>query len=415
MSKGPADAAAKSLDTSIVNRRHCLRALGATLVGSAGCTAPTAPLTLERTLIATWRGRDPTQAVTLQWLTDDDDTASPTIRVSAPDGSHVTADTAVAPFGPSDYDRVRAEITGLEPDTEYAISVGGSETGYTVQTAPATLDDPLVFAEGGDIGISDDVPALHKQAASWDPLFAIVGGDLAYADGTDSRRWVTFLEDWHEHMRANERLIPIVATIGNHEVRGGMHGTPADAPYYYSLFDNTVRDHAYWTLEVGSYLSIVLLDSNHTTPVPGEQTTWLRETLRSRMDRQHLIAAYHVPAYPSAKPITGAGRARGDVRKLWPPLLEQFNVDVAFEHDDHAYKRTHLLRDGEPHSDGVLYLGDGAWGKGPREVHSPQERPYLAKSVSTLNVIRGEIRPDGIQNYRAVNEAGEIVDTYTRR
>lgn len=124
------------------------------------------------------------------------------------------------------------------------------------------------------------------------------------------------------------------------------------------------------------------------------------------------MGAYHVPAYPSVKPITGAGRARADVRKHWPPLLEEFKVDVAFEHDDHAYKRTHPLRNGERHPEGVVYLGDGAWGKGPREVHTPDERPYLTKSVSTLNVIRVEIRPDGSQLYRAVDETGETVDTF---
>lgn len=398
-----------------VTRRRYLGALGLGISGVAGYSSPSGALPpgLDRTLVATWRGHDPTGAVTLQWLKRDRSTAEPTtVRLSAPGVPAVTATTSVASFGDSGLDRVRADVTGLEPGTEYDVDVGGRATGYSVRTAPSTLDEPLLFAEGGDIGTGDAVADLHARAASWDPLFAVVGGDLAYADGTDARSWIAFLADWHEHMQVGGRLVPIAAAIGNHEVRGGMHGSPADAPYYYSLFDNTAREHAYWALDLGSYLSVVLLDSNHSTPVPGEQTRWFRDALRSRVDRQHLAAAYHVPAYPCVKPITGARRDREDVRKHWPPLLESFDVDVAFEHDDHAYKRTHHLRDGERHPEGVLYLGDGAWGRGPKEVHSPAARPYLAKSVSSRHVIRVEIRPDGTQAYRAVDETGGTVDTY---
>jgi hypothetical protein len=191
-----------------------------------------------------------------------------------------------------------------------------------------------------------------------------------------------------------------------------MHGTPEDAPFYYDLFDNEVRDRAYWALDIGESISVVVGDSNHTTAVPGAQTDWLESTLSERADRQHLLAAYHVPAYPSSKPITGAGRDRVDVREQWVPLFEQYDVDVAFEHDDHTYKRTHLLEDGTPSAEGVLYVGDGAWGKGPRQAKSPAERPYLAVSESALNVIEVTLSPDGRRSFTAVDETGATVDAF---
>ncbi|GAB7020881.1 hypothetical protein [Halostagnicola bangensis] len=69
----------------------------------------------------------------------------------------------------------------------------------------------------------------------------------------------------------------------------------------------------------------------------------------------------HILAYPCAKPIEA--EERGDIRQHWTPLFEAYNVNTVFEHDDHEYKRTRRLRDGEPDPDGgILYLGDGVWG-----------------------------------------------------
>lgn len=368
----------------------------------------------DSTLIATWRGGDPTSAITLQWITERSSGEAKSVALTPADGggSEVTVRTDATSFGNTQLHRHRATFTGLKADTSYRVSIDGNDTGSSVRTAPEELTEPLVFAEGGDVGTSATVPELHEQAASWDPLFAVVGGDLAYGNGRNPGSWITFLEQWHDHMRAGDRLIPLVAVIGNHEVRGGMHGSPAEAPYFYALFDNSRRDHAYWALDVGDYASLLVLDSNHSTPVAGPQTEWFRRALGERTDRTHLMAAYHVPAYPSVKPIEGAGRERGDVREHWVPLLEEYDVDVAFEHDDHAYKRTHRLLDGEPDPEGILYVGDGAWGKGPRRAKSPDERPYLAVSESTLHVNRVELSPDGTLRFRAVDPDGRTVDEF---
>jgi acid phosphatase type 7 len=401
-------------------RRRVLRTTAT--VGCAGVTGCTdlefggdeTPTSERSTLIATWRGNDPTRAVTLQWLASPSEPTEPvSVDLAAEGGSDESptsaTETDVAPFGESELVRHRAELTALEPDTRYALAVDDVETDLAVRTAPAEPDGSLTFAEGGDVGTSAAVTHLHERAASWDPLFGLVGGDLAYADGEDEGAWVTFLEHWHEHMRSGDRLVPLVAAIGDHELKDReFYGTPADAPFFYTLFDNVQRERAYWALDIGEQLSILLLDSNHTAEVEGEQTAWLEEALAERRDRTHLMAAYHVPAFPSVKPL--GDEERGTVRSHWVPVFEAHDVDVAFEHDDHAYKRTHRLRGGEPDADGVLYLGDGAWGQDPREVYSPDERPYLAVSESKRHVIRVDLEPDGSQRFRAIDPDGEPID-----
>ncbi|WP_394739837.1 hypothetical protein [Natronococcus roseus] len=397
-------------------RRRVLRVAGLGVVSAAGCASfefgddetPTSDLS---TLIATWRGRDPTSAITLQWLEDADNPDGVSVELAADDGPQSSARSDVDPFGDSELLRHRAAVTDLEPDMSYRIAVDGDETDLSVHTAPTGIDGSLSFSEGGDVGTADVVPRLHERAASRDPLFGLVGGDLAYADGYDVEKWVTFLEHWHEYMRSGDRLVPLVAAIGDHELRNReYYGTPEDAPYFYSLFDNVQEDRAYWALDIGDELSILILDSNHTAEVEGTQTEWFESALAERSDREHLLAAYHVPAFPSAKDLDD--EERGSIRDHWVPLLEAYDVDVAFEHDDHTYKRTHRLLDGEPDEDGVLYLGDGAWGREAREPYSPQERPYLAVSEGALHVIDVELSADGSRRFRAVGPDGETIDRF---
>ena len=127
-------------------------------------------------------------------------------------------------------------------------------------------------------------------------------------------------------------------------------------------------------------MSLVLLDTNHTSPIEGDQTDWLAKTLKEREDMPTVFVFNHVPAYPSVRAFTGNDAEAGtgaDNRKYWLPLFERYNVDAVFEHHDHAYKRTHPLLDGRPDPKGMLYLGDGSWGK-IRRPDPPAKRPYLA-------------------------------------
>ncbi|MFW6059629.1 MAG: hypothetical protein ACODAQ_05575, partial [Phycisphaeraceae bacterium] len=57
---------------------------------------------------------------------------------------------------------------------------------------------------------------------------------------------------------------------------------------------------------------------------------------------------------------------------------------------------------------GLVYLGDGAWGRGPRR---PAARPYLARSAARLHVIR--VRLDAQQRtFTAVDAQGRVIDRY---
>ncbi len=321
--------------------------------------------------------------------------------------------TQIIPFG--DYSGLflhRVEYQGLEPGTEYALRIHTQDgaTTHRFRTAPATLDEPLVFATGGDVGTSEHVGQLHREAAKWNPAFGLVGGDCAYANGRTPQRWVEYLQIWRENMVDPEgRLIPMLCAIGNHEVDGGWGQTRERAPLFLAMFDGLFPEHTYTVIDFGDYMSLVMLDSGHLCAHDGEQAEWLEKTLASRADRDHLLTIYHVPAYPSHRDFDGQHSAQA--REHWVPLFDKYGVDVSFENHDHTYKRTHHLTGGEPDPHGVLYLGDGCWGRTPRTVASPEDRPYLKKSRSSRHVIRVVL--DGkSKRFMAVDEKGRTIDRY---
>jgi hypothetical protein len=195
-------------------------------------------------------------------------------------------------------------------------------------------------------------------------------------------------------------------------VNGGYKRQRTDGPFFFALHDGLYRDRTFATLDFGDYLSLVLLDSGHVAPIGGEQADWLDKTLAERTDCPHLIAVNHVPAYPSHRPPEGAEGKAGtgaENRAHWVPLFERHNVDVVLEHHDHTFKRTHPLLGGHVNErQGILYLGDGSWGK-LRAPNKPEKRSYLATTHEgyhlTLHRLEGNRR-----FHMAIGDTGKIID-----
>ncbi|MFQ5961908.1 MAG: purple acid phosphatase family protein [Candidatus Methylomirabilales bacterium] len=357
----------------------------------------------------TWQ-HDPTTTMTVQWHSD----AGRDDFVQYQKLGERVWHTAVGTHHPMPHsDRVVhvVELTGLEPGTDYRFRFGEKSVAFTFRTMPRDARRPIRFVVGGDTMdpldfLDEGFEATCRLAAQQEPMFAVIGGDIAYANGSPKRvkRWYRWLAGWKKYMvTSNGRLVPLLVAIGNHEVQGQYNQTPAQAPFFYSLFAMP-GPRGYNVLDIGGYMSVVLLDSEHTHPIDGKQTDWLRRTLAGRQEVPHLFAVYHVPAYPSVRKFDN--RVSTKVREHWVPVFEEFGVDVVFEHHDHAYKRTHPIRAGTIDAQGVLYLGDGGWGVLPRK---PRERWYLAKTASTQHFIL--VRIDGrSRSFLAMDGDGQVID-----
>jgi len=256
----------------------------------------------------------------------------------------------------------------LEPETEYQIELEGLLDGKSVlrrtlsmKTAPKQRPRKFNFVNGGDMFHTRELlDAMNRRAGRLDPMFALLGGDLAYANARDAGRWYQWFDSWYENAVTEDgRQIPMIAVIGNHETLGL---SPHHAKFYYSLFP-LPEGRSNFVVDFGDYMSIVNLDSEHSQPV-ANQTQWLEDTLEQRKKTPLLFACYHRPTFG-----TLVKEDNSAVRTQWVPLFEKYKVDTVFEHDHHVYKRSLPILNGRADNrHGVLYLGDGAWGVKVREI-----------------------------------------------
>ncbi len=383
-------------------------------------------------LVLTWQ-QDPTSTMTIDWHTMDDGqmTHLQYKKVTDDDWDSVSGEQLLFPY--SEWIINRVELTGLEAGTEYHFRFGEDTRIRKFRTMPVDANRPIRFAAGGDVRHRIEwMNQTNRRVAKYDPDFVVWGGDLAYADGREDR-----LYRWHEYLNsmmntlitADGRVIPVLAGIGNHEVLGGYYrnddherreGIPVYtqtdesreqiAPYYYSLFAFPGQP-GYGVLDFGDYMSILLLDTDHSNPIEGEQTEWLEQVLAERENVPHVFPNYHVPGYPSVRNPDGGGHNR--VRDHWIPLFEEYGVKVVFENHDHAYKRTYPIRNGAVSPNGIVYIGDGAWGVGTREIGRSHEEHawYLKRASSERHFIIGTIHGNH-QHFLVVNEDGDIIDEY---
>lgn len=381
----------------------------------------------------TWQ-RSPESTMTIHWITDKEhfqdtiqyrqNSDTPWLQAS---GSHIPMP------GDAPYLIHKVELTNLHPETIYLFRIGSEGTPYKFQTMPATLHTNVRFIAGGDMyhdGL-DILRQTNRQAARTAPLFALIGGDIAYASqsrfellpqwlkpwmdkrtGQKPDRWLAWLAAWKEDgVTPDGRLIPILPVLGNHDTCGRFDQTPAEAPFFYSLFSMPGKQ-GYNILDFGNYMSIALLDSGHTHPVDGPQTQWLEQELQARPNVPHKFALYHVPAYPSVRNMNN--KYSTQIRKHWVPVFEKTGLTAAFENHDHAYKRTMPILNNKPAKlhEGVIYLGDGAWGVDePRKIKHVSQKWYLVKHAPVRHFLLMNLSGD-TRRVTAISSQGETIDDF---
>lgn len=386
------------------------------------CAAPAAGLHPKDAVgvYLTWHG-DPTMSITVNWV-DLYENSGNTVVYRAVGDEQADWQTATGEHGTvaNSVLRVhRVELTGLEPGRVYRFWIGEQPPAvpgqaYRFRTMPAVPRRPIRFVTGGDMMHSREMAdAMNRVAGKLGPDFALLGGDLAYSNDVLAMPWVDWLQSWTLHARTPDGLlIPMIAVIGNHEVAGAYGKTREQARYYYDLF--APRDgRSNFATDLGDYLSIIALDSHHTQPVES-QTAWLEAALQEREDQEYLFAVYHYPAYGTTKAPQDGLPSDAEVSKLiqaeWVPLFERYGLTAVFENDHHTYKRTHRLRKNRrDDANGILYLGDGAWGVLTRPVPSPGSVWYLARAEPRNHLWQVTLE-GGQATFEAIDVEGHVFD-----
>jgi len=308
-----------------------------------------------------------------------------------------------------------ATLTGLKAGTAYNFLVDEKKYGPSKPRSFKTLPggtQPFRFVNGGDMGVDDFVVPLLTFAAKTNPDFAIIGGDIAYVNGLlgGYNQWDQWLDNWDNHMVTPDgHMIPIVTAIGNHETNRFDTDDPSlNAPWYVSLFGRQ-GDAVYYERKFGDNFVFFSLDSGHLTPHDGVQAAWLGSALKANEGMKYKFAAYHIPLYPTHRPYDGAASEAGRVH--WAPYFDQYGLTVALEHHDHVMKRTKPIKGDKVAEKGTIYVGDGCFGRGARDI-DPQPRWYNAVEGAIPHFWVVDVKDSGLA-FKAIDHEGATRDEFT--
>lgn len=300
------------------------------------------------------------------------------------------------------------ELTGLAPGTTYHFRVPDGEE-RMFRTLPND-GSPIRAIFGGDVHVLPLSQLVLTQAAKQNPDVAVIGGDIAYANGElkNIRMWDLWLRRWESTMvREDGALIPAIHAIGNHEVnKTGDPDPTVRAPFFFGFFDQGGKTH--FARDLGPHAHLVVLDTGHITP-HAEQVDFLKDALAAADARPFVFASYHVPQYPSHRSYDDS-RSQA-ARELWAPLFDAHRLSIGFEHHDHTFKRTKPIRGGKVDDAGTVYLGDGAMGVPVREIKNG-DAWYIEKASSDAHIWVADITAEKT-HLRAINQLGEQIDEVT--
>lgn len=314
-------------------------------------------------------------------------------------------------------------LDNLTPDTTYYFVVGDgsnptSETFIAekkFKTAP--VSGPFNFVTGGDVGTGPNAPVLLEIAANTEPLYISLGGDLAYANGIRAcyPRWDAFLTMYeNKTVTPTGYTVPIIAAPGNHEA-GGWAQPLSNMRFYkrYFVQENlNNRPAQSLPLHHSHYISnqlLIALDSN-VIETPASQVSWLSDVLADAPPGTLKTAIYHAPGYPSVRAFSDPEST--GVRTHFVPVFDTYNLTAAFENHDHAYKRTKLLKAGEPHPSGTLYLGDGAFGVKPRPTVTLSGKPWMEVIASKGFFVNANVNETHVM-FEAIDTNADVFDRVT--
>jgi len=311
----------------------------------------------------------------------------------------------------------KVHLLSLSSNTFYEFKIGNAKETHLFRTLPSSLSEsPLQFVVAGDAYRSlASFRKTNRQIGKKDPDFVVVGGDIAYTYSNkvpfkgkewEIKRWMTFFSEWRSSIVGKGgRMIPILPVVGNHDVPKPLVNPNKTSVLLYQLFAFTEDNLSYRAIDVGSYLSLILLDTNHTYPIQGTQTDWLKGALKERAAVPYKFAVYHVGAFPSVYDYNA--KIPTSVRNLWCPLFEDSGVQVAFENHNHAFKRTFPIKQGKIDASGVTYIGDGCWGVKPRKTVS--KAWYLDKKLKKNCFSFVSLSEQGCDIVSYAN-TGEVID-----
>jgi len=309
------------------------------------------------------------------------------------------------------------ELKNLKENTKYffcIINSAGKSKEYNFKTAPSNGTN-FSFIMGGDTKEklnSTDFNKLTKHGMDSEPLFILYGGD-AITTGGNNKLWFNWFDTLQEKfVTSSNRMIPIIHTLGNHELKKDKNATNFKEFYEYP------NNELYWYHDFGNLRVITLFSPGVQTDLASieNQTNWLNKTLFEAKGKW-IIVQHHQPIYPSYRI---PDKTTLKMRKQWASLFDKYKVHLVHEAHDHLYKRSFPIYNEKITSlgNGTIYVGDGTWPQARnRKINEKNkwalEKVNTKKSVQIIKMPSEKYTPRDNStwlNYSAIDPTGKIHD-----
>lgn len=356
---------------------------------------------------------DSTTSMTVMWQTT---TTPVSAKISwKPESGSWTAPVTVSESGSGqDQHLFSYTITGLTANTlvNYKVTVNSVNYEGSFRTAPAPSATSLSFYAYGDSRSSPEtmnsVLGALMNDMSKSPVsrqtFSLHGGDFVMYGLVESN-WDNHYFDLMNHAHTSEfqRKIPVMGTMGNHELYTNdkskdivTRGTPHDNlvkgaahqeilfykyfpyPEYVIPAGTRYISDAYYSFDYGP-VHVAVIDAypyynknsgNYLKRDP--QYQWLKHDLESSTS-PHKIVLVHPPPY-------SAGLEEYYFRKDYQTLIENNGVKLVLEGHNHFYARNKV--------NGVTYLTLGGGGVG---LDDPRDGTNLLEKAREYHFARFDI------------------------
>lgn len=239
------------------------------------------------------------------------------------------------------------------------VLVGDPQIGASGSNGEGTVDDSNIATDTYNWNKTLDQAMRTASGAS----FILSAGDQINYSSADSADTQGVREAEYAGFLYPDALreMPLATTIGNHESKG------TDYQYHYNNPNSTDNLGA---TESGSdyyfsYGDVLFISLNSNNRNVSEHRELMQKAVDSHKDAKWKVVMFHHDIYGSGQPHSDSDGA--NVRVLFAPLMDEFDIDVCLNGHDHSYARTYQLIDGK-----VIDYGTG------NTVSDPEGTMYIA-------------------------------------
>lgn len=210
--------------------------------------------------------------------------------------------------------------------------------------------------------------ALGENGIAENASFILSAGDQI--DYSDANNYVVREQEYAGYLYPEVlRNVPLATTIGNHESKGDDYSYHYNNPNASELGSTESGGDYYYSY--GDALYFVLNSNNRNVE---EHRQLMTQAVESHKDAKWKIVMFHHDIYGSGSPHSDVDGA--NLRILFAPLMDEFNIDVCLTGHDHSYARTYQILDGKViETEGV--------NEGESNATNPEGTLYIAAGSAT--------------------------------